>query len=226
MADEQPIIKLDNVWKIYNPGTAEIGALRGANLEIYPNRFVSIIGPSGSGKSTLLHIVGCLDIPAKGRVFLSGQDISKVTENELAQIRGKKIGFVFQQFNIMQNLSALENVMLPMVFFGTSYSERQLRAKKLLAMVGLEDRMTHKPAEMSGGEQQRVAIARSLANNPDVLLADEPTGNLDSRTGEKVMNIFKTLHKKEKKTIIVITHDHDVAHYGERIVRIKDGQVI
>jgi len=226
MTDEQPIIKLDNVWKIYNPDTVEVGALRGANLEIYPNKFVSIVGPSGSGKSTLLHIIGCLDIPTKGHVFLSGQDISKMTENELAQIRGKKIGFVFQQFNIMQNLSALENVMLPMVFFGTSYSKRQLRAKKLLAMVELKNRMTHKPSEMSGGEQQRVAIARALANNPDVILADEPTGNLDSITGEKVMNIFKTLHEKEKKTIIVITHDHDVAGYGQRIVKLKDGQVV
>jgi len=226
MTDKQPIIKLDNVWKIYNPDTVEVGALRGANLEIYPNKFVSIVGPSGSGKSTLLHIIGCLDIPTKGHVFLSGQDISKMTENELAQIRGKKIGFVFQQFNIMQNLSALENVMLPMVFFGTSYSKRQLRAKKLLAMVELKNRMTHKPSEMSGGEQQRVAIARALANNPDVILADEPTGNLDSITGEKVMNIFKTLHEKEKKTIIVITHDHDVAGYGQRIVKLKDGQVV
>ncbi len=223
---KHPIIKLDNVWKVYSPGAVKVSALRGANLEIYPNKFVSIVGPSGSGKSTLLHIIGCLDLPTKGKVFLDNQNISKMTENELARVRGKEIGFVFQQFNIMQNLTALENVMLPMVFFGITYSKRQQRAKKLLTMVGLEKRMNHKPSEMSGGEQQRVAIARALANNPNVILADEPTGNLDSITGKKVMNIFKTLHKKEKKTIIVITHDHDVASYGQRIVKIKDGQVI
>jgi len=226
MDQKKPIIELNEVWKTYNPSKVPLHALRGANLKIYPNRFVSIVGPSGSGKSTLLHIVGCLDLPTRGHVYLAGQDISKMSENELAQIRGKKIGFVFQQFNIMQNLTALENVMLPMAFLDTPFSERQWRAEKLLTMVGLKDRLAHRPAEMSGGEQQRVAIARSLANNPEVVLADEPTGNLDSVTGQKVMNIFKSLHEKEKKTIIVITHDHDVAQYGERVVNLKDGQVI
>ncbi|TRZ79724.1 ABC transporter ATP-binding protein [bacterium] len=223
---KEPVIKLKNVWKTYNPDKVPLHALRGANLEILPNKFVCIIGPSGSGKSTLLHIIGCLDLPSKGNVYLAGQDISQMSENELAQIRGKKIGFIFQQFNIMQNLTALENVMLPMAFLAIPSSKRQWRAEKLLVMMGLKDRITHRPAEMSGGEQQRVAIARALANDPDVILADEPTGNLDSVTGEKVMKIFKTLHEKEKKTIIIITHDHDIAQYGERIIKIKDGQVI
>jgi len=223
---QKPIIELRNAWKTYNPDEVPVHALRGANLKIYPAEFVTIIGRSGSGKSTLLHLVGCLDVPTDGHVFLSQHDISTLTENELAQIRGRKIGFVFQQFNIMQNLTALENVMLPMAFLNTPYLERQRRAKVLLALVGLEDRITHKPAEMSGGEQQRVAIARSLANDPDVVLADEPTGNLDSVTGDKIMKVFKDLHEKEKKTIIIITHDEDVAAYGERTVSLKDGLVI
>jgi putative ABC transport system ATP-binding protein len=223
---EQPIIQLKEAWKTYNPDKVPVHALRGANLEIYPGKFVTIIGRSGSGKSTLLHLVGCLDLPTQGQVFLSGHNISTLTENELAQIRGRKIGFIFQQFNIMQNLSALENVMLPMAFLGSPYLERQKRAKLLLDLVGLGNRLTHRPAEMSGGEQQRVAIARSLANDPDVILADEPTGNLDTVTGEKIMQVFKDLHEKEKKTIIIITHDEDVAAYGERTVNIKDGLVI
>jgi len=223
---QKPIIELRDAWKTYNPDKVPVHALRGANLKIYPAEFVTIIGRSGSGKSTLLHLVGCLDIPTDGHVFLSQHDISTLTENELAQIRGRKIGFVFQQFNIMQNLTALENVMLPMAFLNTPYLERQRRSKVLLSLVGLEDRITHKPAEMSGGEQQRVAIARSLANDPDVVLADEPTGNLDSVTGDKIMKVFKDLHEKEKKTIIIITHDEDVAAYGERTVSLKDGLVI
>jgi len=226
MNNKKPIIELREAWKTYNPDKVPVHALRGANLKIYPAEFVTIIGRSGSGKSTLLHLVGCLDIPTDGHVFLSQHDISTLTENELAQIRGRKIGFVFQQFNIMQNLTALENVMLPMAFLNTPYLERQKRAKVLLSIVGLEDRVTHRPAEMSGGEQQRVAIARSLANDPDVVLADEPTGNLDSMTGDKIMKVFKDLHEKEKKTIIVITHDEDVAAYGERTVSLKDGLVI
>jgi len=226
MTKKQPIIELREAWKTYNPDKVPVHALRGANLKIFPQRFVTIKGPSGSGKSTLLHIVGCLDLPSKGHVFLAGQDISKMSENELARIRGKKIGFVFQQFNILKNLTALENVMLPMAFLNIDFSERSWRAKKLLTLVGLKERVTHKPSEMSGGEQQRVAIARALANDPEVVLADEPTGNLDSVTGEKVMQIFKSLHEKEKKTIIIITHDDDVAAYGERLVHLKDGQVI
>lgn len=223
---KEAIIKLDDVWKIYNPGKVEVQALRGANLEILPERFVSIVGPSGSGKSTLLHIIGCLDLPTQGHVFLDGQDISTLSENKLAQIRGQKIGFVFQQFNILYYLNALENVMLPMAFLGIPQQERQKRAEELLALVGLGERMKHKPSEMSGGEQQRVAIARALANNPEVVLADEPTGNLDSTTGEKIMSIFKRLHEKEKKTIIIITHDQNIARYGQRVVRLKDGQVV
>jgi len=226
MKQTTPIIELRAVWKTYDPDKVPLHALRGANLVIYPGRFVSIKGPSGSGKSTLLHIIGCLDLPTRGHVYLDGQDISQMSENELAQIRGKKIGFVFQQFNIMQNLTALENITLPMAFLDTPFSEREKQAKHLLKLVGLEERINHRPSEMSGGEQQRVAIARALANNPDVILADEPTGNLDSLNGKKVMDIFKELHEKEKKTIIVITHDQDIAKYGERIVHLKDGQVV
>jgi putative ABC transport system ATP-binding protein len=227
MTEKKPIIELQEVWKTYAPGKIPVHALRGANLSIHPGKFVSIVGPSGSGKSTLLHLVGCLDLPTNGSIFLDGQDISKMSENELAQVRGKKIGFIFQQFNILQNLTAIENVTLPMAFINhMSVEKRNERAIELLSLVGLEKRVNHRPSEMSGGEQQRVAIARALANDPDVILADEPTGNLDSVTGTKIMSIFKHLHEKEKKTIIVITHDHEVASYGQIIVRIKDGQVV
>lgn len=223
---EAPIIKLEDVWKTYQMGGNEFSVLKGINLEIYPNNFVVILGPSGSGKSTLLNVIGCLDIPTRGKVFLENQDTSLLSENELAQVRGKKIGFIFQQFNLLHHLSALENVMMPLIFQGVSEKEREKRAESLLDSVGLKERVLHRPSELSGGEQQRIAIARALGNNPDIIVADEPTGNLDSKTGQKIMEILVDLHKKEKKTIIVVTHDRYIANYSTQVVNIKDGQLI
>jgi putative ABC transport system ATP-binding protein len=223
---EKSLIKLENVWKIYQLGKIELEILKGINLEIAPGNFVVILGPSGSGKSTLLHIIGLLDTPNKGKVFFRDQDISKLSEDELAQIRGRKIGFIFQQFNLLQNLTALENVMIPMIFQGISEKERINRAKFLLESVGLKERITHRPFELSGGEQQRIAIARSLANNPEVIVADEPTGNLDSSTGQKIMETLINLHEKEQKTMIVVTHDPTIADYSEQIINIKDGMLV
>jgi len=220
------IIELKNVWKIYKMGKVEVPALRGLSLQIKPGEFVAIQGPSGSGKSTAMNMVGCLDIPTKGKVYLEGQDISKLSESELAQIRGRKIGFVFQQFNLINTLTALENVMLPMTFQSKSRAERQKRAQKLLELVGLKDRINHKPTELSGGQQQRVAIARALSNNPEIILADEPTGNLDSKAGKAFMDFLKELHKKENKTIIMVTHDSDLARYAQRVAYLKDGQIV
>ncbi len=222
----EPVIKLEDVWKIYQLGKMELPILKGISLEIAPGAFVVILGPSGSGKSTMLNMVGCLDLPTRGKVFLDGQDISKMSEDELAQVRGKKIGFVFQQFNLLQNLSALENVMIPMIFQGKSEKERTERAEFLLTSLGLEDRMNHKPMELSGGEQQRIAIVRALSNDPEIVVADEPTGNLDSTTGKKIMDILIDLHKNEKKTIIVVTHDPTIANYSSQVVHIKDGQLV
>jgi len=220
------LIKLENVWKIYQLGKVELPVLKGINLEIAPGNFVVILGPSGSGKSTLLHIIGLLDTPTKGKVFLRDQDTSQLSEDELAQIRGKKIGFIFQQFNLLPNLTALENVMIPMVFQGIIEKERTERAEFLLESVGLKERILHRPFELSGGEQQRIAIARSLSNNPEVIVADEPTGNLDSTTGQKIMETLINLHEKEQKTIIVVTHDPAIAEYSEQIINIKDGQLV
>ena len=219
-------IKLENVWKIYQIGKVKLEVLKGINLEIAPGNFVVILGPSGSGKSTLLHIIGLLDTPTKGKVFLKDQDTSQFSEDELAQIRGKKIGFIFQQFNLLPNLTALENVMIPMIFQGIPEKERINRAEFLLESVGLKERITHRPFELSGGEQQRIAIARSLANNPEVIVADEPTGNLDSTTGRKIMETLINLHEKEQKTMIVVTHDPTIADYSEQIINIKDGQLV
>jgi len=222
----ESLIKLENVWKIYQLGKVELTVLKEMNLEINRGSFVSIIGPSGSGKSTLLNIIGCLDIPTKGKIFLDGQDIQKLSEDELAKIRGKKIGFVFQQFNLLSNLTAIENVVLPMVFQKIPEEKRFGRAKKLLEMVGLGERIFHKPAELSGGEQQRVAIARALANNPEMLITDEPTGNLDSKSGEMIMEILKELYQKGERTIIVVTHDPQIASFSKEVVHIKDGQIV
>ena len=223
---EIPLIKLENVWKIYQLGKVKLTVLRGINLEIFPGAFIVVLGSSGSGKSTLLHIIGLLDIPTKGRVFWKERDTSQLSPDELAKIRGKNIGFVFQQFNLLPNLSALENVTMPMIFQGFSERERKERAKFLLVEVGLEERIFHRPSELSGGEQQRVAIARALANNPDIIVADEPTGNLDSSTGKEIMRILVNLHQKEKKTIIVVTHDPHIASYSQEVIRIQDGQLI
>ena len=223
---KKAILKLENVWKIYSLGKLEIPVLKDINLEILRGAFVVILGPSGSGKSTMLNMVGCLDLPTKGIVSLDGNDISKMSEDQLAQARGRQIGFIFQQFNLLSNLNALENVMLPMIFQGKSEGERLKRAKFLLDSMGLGDRMVHRPMELSGGEQQRIAIARALSNDPEIIVADEPTGNLDSTTGKKIMEILTDLHKKEGKTVIVVTHDSNIAEYSSQVVHIKDGQLV
>ncbi|MFA5142096.1 MAG: ABC transporter ATP-binding protein [Candidatus Woesearchaeota archaeon] len=219
----KPVIRLDNIWKVYQIGDVKVEALRGVSLDIHQGEFVAITGASGSGKSTMMNMVGALDIPTKGAIYLDGKDISKLEESELAMIRGRKIGFVFQQFNLIATLTALENVMLPMEFQDKDESENI--AIKALELVGLKDRMYHKPKELSGGQQQRVAIARALANDPEVILADEPTGNLDSKTGRDIMSIFQKLHK-EGKTIILITHDINLVNYGERVIKLADGLVV
>ena len=222
----EELIKTQDVWKTYKLGELDLTVLKGVSLVINKGSFVAIMGPSGSGKSTLLHIIGGLDVPTKGKVFLQGQTISELSEDDLAEIRGKRIGFVFQQFNLLHNLTALENVTLPMVFQGVSEKERIKRAEKLLKSFGLEERLDHRPSELSGGERQRIAIARALANDPDIIVADEPTGNLDSATGKKIMDILVDLHKNQKKTIIVVTHDPNIADYTEHTINIKDGQII
>ncbi len=225
-AKKDIIIKLENVWKTYKMGDIEVHALRGLNLEVRRGEFLAIVGPSGSGKSTAMNMVGVLDTPSKGKVYLEGQNISELLESDLAQIRGRKIGFIFQQFNLINTLSALENVSLPMIFQGVSKQERIHKAKELLEMVGLGERIDHRPSELSGGQQQRVAIARSLCNDPEVILADEPTGNLDSKTGDTVMNFLKRLHKEKGTTIVMVTHDGDVARQAQRKVHLRDGTIV
>jgi len=222
----ETVIKLENVWKIYQLGEIELPVLSGVSLEVKLGSFVTIMGPSGSGKSTLMYLIGLLDVPTKGKVYLDGKDVSNFSEDALSQIRGKKIGFVFQQFNLLQSLSALENVMMPMIFQGVPEGERKERAKKFLNLFDMDKRANHRPTELSGGEQQRVAIARSLANDPEIVIADEPTGNLDSGTGKIIMEALKKLHQEQKKTIIVVTHDPNIASYSEEIVNIRDGQII
>jgi len=220
------IIRLDNVWKIYKMGEVEVPALRGITLDIKKGEFVAIMGPSGSGKSTAMNMVGALDIPTKGAIYLDNHNIANLSESDLAQIRGRKIGFIFQQFNLINTLSALENVMLPMVFQNKPREERIKRAKELLEMVDLSERLNHKPTELSGGQQQRVAIARALANDPEVILADEPTGNLDSVTGTKFMDFLINLNEKEGKTIIMVTHDKFVASHAQKTELLKDGKIV
>ena len=216
------IIRLENVWKTYQMGDEQVHALRGINFQVRKGEFVAVMGPSGSGKSTAANLIGCLDIPTQGKVFLENQNIAHLSESRLAQIRGKKIGFIFQQFNLIGTLTAKENIMLPMMFQGVPSKKREKRAEKLLKMVQLGDRMDHLPSELSGGQQQRVAIARSLANNPEVILADEPTGNLDSKTGRIVLEFLKKLHKNGK-TIVMVTHDRYIANAAQRIEHLKDG---
>ncbi|HLC74998.1 MAG TPA: ABC transporter ATP-binding protein [Candidatus Nanoarchaeia archaeon] len=220
-----PIIELKNVWKTYLAGDVHVVATKNVNLTIKKGDYVVILGPSGSGKSTMMNLVGALDVPSKGEILLDGKDIGKMSESELAQLRGKKIGFVFQQFNLIPSLTAVQNVELPMMFYGVSSAERLKRAKMLLELVGLGHRLHHLPTKLSGGEQQRVAIARALSNDPDVILADEPTGNLDSVTGASIMKMLAELHKKGK-TIIMVTHDVDLVQHAERVVELKDGQIV
>ena len=220
------IIECKDVWKIYNEGTrAEVRALQNINLEIFENEFLAIQGVSGSGKSTLLHCIGCLDTPTRGKVYIEGEDISKMSEDELALLRRKKIGFVFQFFNIIPSLTALQNVELPMIFAGLAKDKRTRKARSLLKGVGLEERVNHKPSELSGGETQRVAIARALANDPAFVLADEPTGNLDSKSGKEIINIFNKLNN-EGRTVVVITHDPAIARYAKRKIKITDGMIV
>lgn len=218
------MIRTEHLTKIYRMGEAEVYALHDVNLEIQDGEFVAIIGPSGSGKSTLLNMIGCLDKPTSGAVFIDGVDTAWLSDNELAEIRREKIGFVFQQFNLVHTLNALENVALPLFFAGVGRELRLKRAKELLLNVGLEHRIYHKPSELSGGEQQRVAIARALANNPEIIIADEPTGNVDSATGHAIMDILAGLNK-EGRTIIVVTHDVDIAAHAGRTKRMRDGKV-
>ncbi len=220
-----PIFELKDVWKTYCMKDVETNALRGINIKVEKGEYAAILGPSGSGKSTLMHIMGCLDTPTKGKVFIEGREVSQMNDDELARIRRDKIGFVFQAYNLIQGLTAIENISLPMRFSGHSRGESQRKAKELLKKVGLQERMSHKPNEMSGGEQQRVAIARSLVNDPDVILADEPTGNLDTSTGREIMELLESLHKKTGKTIIVVTHDTRLAARAEREIKMVDGQV-
>ncbi len=221
----KPVIAVKDVWKTYYIGDNAIHALRGVSLEVPLGEFIAVMGPSGSGKSTMLNMLGSLDIPSKGKVFLDEHDISTLSESDLATIRGKKIGFIFQQFNLIPTLTTKENIMLPMIFQGMLLQDREKRAEELLRKVGLGDRMDNKPTELSGGQQQRVAIARSLANNPEVVLADEPTGNLDSKTGEQIMQLLRDLNKTENKTIIMVTHDEDTAKHADRVAFLKDGLI-
>ncbi|MCG2720227.1 MAG: ABC transporter ATP-binding protein [Nanoarchaeota archaeon] len=222
---KQTVIKLKDVWKVYSLEGTQVEALRGIDLDFNKGDFVSIIGPSGSGKSTLMHLIGCLDLPTKGQIFLNNHDIAKMSENRLAQVRDKTIGFVFQAFNLIPTLNAIENVSLPMIFQGIPKDEREDKAIMLLNQVGLGKRMHHKPSELSGGEKQRVAIARALSNDPDIILADEPTGNLDSKTGQTIMDLIVGLHKNYGKTIINVTHDPYIAKFADKIVRIVDGKI-
>ncbi|MBS3107911.1 ABC transporter ATP-binding protein [Candidatus Woesearchaeota archaeon] len=223
----ESVIRIDHVWKQYHMGDAgPLIVLKDINLDIKKGEFVAITGPSGSGKSTMMHIIGVLDRPSQGDIFLKNRSISTMSKSELAILRGKTIGFIFQQFNLFPTLSALENVALPMEIINESEDDALKRAEKLLVMLGLGDRMHHKPTELSGGQQQRVAIARALSNNPEVILADEPTGNLDSKTGAFVMDFLGKLHKEEGKTVILITHDLNLVKYAKRIIHIKDGSII
>ena len=221
---KKPIISMTNITKVYSIGGEEVRALDGASLTINEGEFVSIIGPSGSGKSTLMNIIGCLDVADSGEYILDGQSIEQYSEEELARIRNKKIGFIFQSFNLLSRMSALGNVELPLIYQRMHLNERKERASLALERVGLKDRGSHKPSELSGGQQQRVAIARALATNPAILLADEPTGNLDSKTGDDIMALFHELHEAGD-TIVVITHNEEIAKQAQRRIRIMDGRV-
>ena len=218
------LIEIKDMYKIYNPGENEVHALDGVSLAIEKGEFAAVIGHSGSGKSTLMNMIGCLDTPTEGTYLLNGRDVSGLTDNELSEIRNEEIGFIFQGFNLIANLDALANVELPLIYRGIDRHTRREAAEESLEMVGLGERMRHKPAQMSGGQQQRVAVARAIAARPPVILADEPTGNLDSRSTEEVLNILKELHKSGR-TVIVITHDSEIAAQAERVIRIKDGKI-
>jgi putative ABC transport system ATP-binding protein len=224
LVDAGLVIQTEDLWKTYEMGTEKLHALRGVDMQIRKGEYVAIMGPSGSGKSTLMNLIGCLDTPTKGSYWLAGRLVSQLDDDELAYIRNREIGFVFQTFNLLPRATALHNVELPMIYNGTPAAERQERAKKVLHQVDLAERMMHKPNELSGGQRQRVAIARALVNNPSILLADEPTGNLDSQTGEEIMGLFARLHEGGN-TIILVTHEADIAQHAHRTIRLRDGKI-
>jgi putative ABC transport system ATP-binding protein len=220
------LIKTENLWKVYEIGNekVQVQALRGVDLEVKKGEYLAIMGPSGSGKSTLMNLIGCLDTPTQGEYYLNSRLVSQMNDDELAYIRNKEIGFVFQTFNLLPRATALHNVELPLIYNGTESKERLEKARKALKMVDLEDRVTHKPNELSGGERQRVAIARAIVNNPSLILADEPTGNLDTITGADIMKLFDRLHT-DGNTVIIVTHESDIAKYADRVVHIRDGMI-
>ncbi|MGD0711005.1 MAG: ABC transporter ATP-binding protein [Bacteroidales bacterium] len=224
MAEKEEVIKLSNITKNYKVGTEVVRALRSISMTIYKNEYVALMGPSGSGKSTLMNILGCLDSPSDGQYFLNHQDVSKMTDDSLAEVRNKEIGFVFQTFNLLPRSTALDNVALPLIYAGFSKAKRTERANEVLKSVDLGDRTKHKPNELSGGQRQRVAIARAMVNHPSIILADEPTGNLDSKISMEIMGLFEEIHKAGN-TIIVVTHEEDIARYAHRIIRLIDGNV-
>ncbi|MCF8277457.1 MAG: ABC transporter ATP-binding protein [Flavobacteriales bacterium] len=218
------VIRTEHIAKVYVMGTEEVHALRDISITIKQGEYVALMGPSGSGKSTLMNMIGCLDTPSSGQYFLDGQDVSRMTDNQLAEVRNKKIGFVFQTFNLLPRSTALENVTLPLIYAGFGKADRIVKGEKVLNQVGLGDRMKHQPNELSGGQRQRVAVARALVNNPALILADEPTGNLDSKTSIEIMGLFEEIHRNGN-TIVVVTHEEEIAQHAHRIIRLKDGLV-
>jgi putative ABC transport system ATP-binding protein len=226
MMNNNFVVNAEDLTKTYQMGEIEVQALRGAALQVQSGELLAIMGPSGSGKSTLMNILGCLDQPTAGRYYLEGVDVAQLSDNKLAQIRGKRIGFVFQSFNLLPRISALSNIELPLIYMGVGLGERHRRSVAALELVGLGDRLHHKPNELSGGQQQRVAIARALVTNPAIIMADEPTGNLDSKSSEEIMGIFQHLNEEQGITIIFVTHEPDIAHHTRRIVRLADGVIV